>query len=58
MSGAQVNDGDWMKVYSELVGQWQLMMKMDLHHDDTERPPIYYLSAVLAQTEIEISASH
>jgi len=36
---------EWVKVYSEHVGIWQWMSKMDLGHGDTERPPVYFLEA-------------
>lgn len=41
----KVDGNAWVKCYSELVGMWQWMFKMDVGHGDTERPPKYTLSA-------------
>eukprot|EP00041_Stephanoeca_diplocostata_P009194 m.139858 g.139858 ORF g.139858 m.139858 type:complete len:797 (+) comp17643_c0_seq5:96-2486(+) len=41
----KVGGNSWVKCYSELVGMWQWMFKMDVGHGDTERPPKYTLNA-------------
>ena len=48
-NSVQVGSNNWVKIYSEIVGRWQWMTKMDVGHGDTERPPVYHLAAGTAR---------
>ena len=50
-NSGQVGSNNWVKVYSEIVGRWQWMTKMDVGHGDTERPPVYHLTAGTAPSK-------